>query len=93
MIKAVIVGLLAFQVLTQVTPPVWPEVFHQSYVESYNGSSLHTTGRIYYDAKRGLNRVDRQDGVNELFCGSILPNVSGPCTHLVRDKKRYIIHQ
>jgi hypothetical protein len=26
-----------------------------------------------------------------IFCGSILPKVNTYCTHLIRDKKRYII--
>ncbi len=64
MIKAIIAGLLALQVLAQVSPPTWPEVFHQSFVESYVVSKLHTTGRFYYDIKRDLNRIDRQDGLN-----------------------------
>lgn len=39
-----------------------------------------------------MERVDRSDGQHDLLCGSVLPNVAAPCTHLVRDKKRYIIH-
>lgn len=92
MIKVLIGALLIVQILGQVTPPVWPEVFHQSFVESYNSSRLHTTGRFYYDAKREAMRVDRQDGVHDMVCNSILPNISTICTQLIRDKKRYIIH-
>lgn len=64
MIKALIIGVLTLKVFAQVSPPVWPEVFHQSFVESYNGFPIHTAGRLYYDAKRDLHRIDRQDGVN-----------------------------
>ncbi len=52
MIKVLIGAVLIVQILGQVTPPVWPEVFHQSFVESYNSTHLRTTGRFYYDAKR-----------------------------------------
>ena len=36
-------------------------------------------------------RMDRQDGRNDMICGSILPNVSTPCTHMIQDNKRYIV--
>jgi hypothetical protein len=38
-----------------------------------------------------MMRIDRRDGMHDMVCGSILPNVTTPCTHLIRDKKRYIV--
>lgn len=36
MFKALIVALLTIQIFGQVEPPVWPEAFHQSFIESYH---------------------------------------------------------
>jgi hypothetical protein len=47
-----IVGLLAALGTTQVTPPLWPEVFSQSFVESYQTTHMHVTGKVHYDSKR-----------------------------------------
>ena len=92
MIRTIIFAVLVTAVLTQVTPPVWPEIFHQSFVENYNSTHLRTSGRFYFDSKRDMMRIDRLDGQHDMVCGSILPNVSSPCTQLIRDKKRYIVH-
>lgn len=92
MIRIFIIGLFAVLVSTQVPPPVWPEVFTQSFVESYTTSRMHVSGKVHYDSKRGAERVDRTDGQHEILCGSVLPNVTSPCTHLVNNKKRYIIY-
>jgi hypothetical protein len=91
MIRILIISILATLALTQVDPPVWPEVFKQAFVESYNSTHLHVSGTFYFDAKRGTMRLDRHDGIHEAVCGSVLPNVSTSCTQLIRDKKRYIV--
>jgi hypothetical protein len=39
-----------------------------------------------------MMRIDRQEGMHDMICGNILPNVSTPCTQLIRDKKRYVVH-
>jgi hypothetical protein len=86
-----IAGLLATLGVAQVTPPVWPEVFSQSFVGSYETTHLHVTGKLHYDTKKDMQRVDLTDGQHDIICGSVLPNVATPCTHLVREKKRYIV--
>lgn len=91
MIRILIAAVLVATTLSQVPPPVWPEVFHQSFVESYNASRFRTSGRFYFDSKRDMTRIDRVDGQHNMVCGSILPNVSNPCIHLIRDKKRWIV--
>lgn len=78
--------------VSQIDPPVWPETFTQSFVESYAFTHLHVTGKIHYDAKRDAERIDRNDGQYEILCGSVLPNVTTPCSHIVKDKKRYIVY-
>ena len=92
MIRIFIAAVIFAGVMAQVTPPVWPEVFHESFVESYPNSTHRISGRFYYDAKRDMMRVDRSDGQFDFICGSILPNVTSPCTQLIRDKKRYVVH-
>lgn len=92
MIRIFIAVVFLTTVLTQVSPPVWPEVFHQSFVESYNTTTHKISGRFYFDSKRDMMRVDRIDGMYDMVCSSVLPGVASPCTHLIRDKKRYIVH-
>lgn len=91
MIRILIISFLVAIALTQITPPVWPEVFKQTFVESYSKTHVHISGTFYFDAKRDMMRLDRQDGIHEAVCGSVLPNVNTPCTQLIRDKKRYIV--
>lgn len=92
MIGIFIYALVTGVALSQVPPPVWPETFSQSFVESYTTTHMHISGKVHYDYKNGAERVDRTDGQHEILCGSVLPNVASPCTHLVKDKKRYIVY-
>lgn len=92
MIKSLIVALFITLAAAQVTPPMWAEVFYQSFVESYETTHMHVTGKIHFDSKRDMEKIDRTDGQYETLCGSVLPNVATPCSHLVRDKKRYIVY-
>ncbi len=39
MIRTVILAVVLTSALAQVTPPVWPEWFHQSFVETYPPTS------------------------------------------------------
>jgi hypothetical protein len=78
MIRIIIGVLFLISVYSQVTPPVWPEVFHQSYVESYKDSTHRITGKFWFDSKRAMMRVDKQDGQYDAICGSVLPNVVYP---------------
>ncbi len=91
MIRILIATLFVASVLSQVAPPVWPEVFHQSFVESYDNTRVRISGRFYFDSKRDMMRIDRLDGQHDMICGSILPNISNPCTMLIRDQKRYVV--
>ena len=91
MIKILICSLLLSAVISQVTPPTWPNRFHQSFVEAYNTTHIHISGKYYYDSDRGYSRVDRIDGRFDAVCGSITPNITTPCTQLIRDQKRWIV--
>lgn len=72
--------------------PIWPEVFQQTFTESYPITTDHVNGKVYYDSKNNLMRVDRHDGQYDMFCGSVLPYTSTSCTLLMRENKRYIIY-
>lgn len=90
-VRILIVVVFTVQILGQVTPPVWPEVFHQNFVESYSSTHLHVSGKFYFDSKRDAMRIDRLDGQHDPVCGSILPNTTTACIQLIRDKKRYLV--
>lgn len=92
MIRVLFTSLFTLQVLAQVSPPVWAPTFSEKFVESYTYYSGKIMGSVFYDSTKDVERVDRADGRYEVLCGSVLPNVSSPCTHLVNNKKRYIIH-
>lgn len=86
--------LLAIFLLTFVLaqqPPIWPVRFQQDFVESYTTSSLHTVGKLWYDAERGMERMDRNNGKDDPYCGPISNHTTTPCHHLIRDGKRYIV--
>ena len=91
--KATIVLLFALQflALAQVDPPVWAEEFKQVFVESFKGTQVRAVGDMFYSAKKNMSRVTRNNGRYEAFCGTNMPNVTTPCTQLVRDGKRYVI--
>lgn len=54
MIRILIVIVLAALAVSQVLPPVWPETFHQNFVESYATTHMHVTGKVFYDSKRDV---------------------------------------
>jgi hypothetical protein len=56
----------------------------------YNNTRHINYGAVYYDPKNNRERVDRDNGVRDAFCGSILPNVSTPCHHVAVNNKRWI---
>lgn len=93
MIKIIIALTLVISTINQIRPPEWPEVFTEAFYEYYpNQNTTHVTGSYRYDSNKQAERIDRNNGVLDIFCGSVLPNVSTPCTQIVRNKQRYIIH-
>lgn len=72
--------------------PVWPQRFTARFNETENLIfSLQTNGTYWYDFANGKNRVDRENGKLDRYCGSVYKFVDTPCTHLVVDGKRYLI--
>lgn len=77
-----------------IDPPVLHESFQEAFDETYiqNGSTYKVNGQWYYDAKNNRERTDRVNGRYNLFCGTVLPNVTAACTQLTVNNKRYIIY-
>jgi hypothetical protein len=70
-------------------PPVWPNAFSINFTESTLGGG-DTNGTWIYDFANLRQRLDRDTGKFDRFCGSV-DNADSPCTHLVRDGIRYLI--
>ena len=47
---------------------------------------------MFYDADNNRERVDRTNGRYDLVCGSVLPNVTTPCTQTTVANRRYVIY-
>lgn len=46
---------------------------------------------MFYSAKKNMSRVTRNNGRYEGICGTNMPNITTPCTQIVREGKRYVI--
>ena len=78
-------------VLSQSNPPVWVPTFTQTFQETTKiFSSHHTNGTYYYDYAHSRQRIDRDNGAHDRYCGSVHSGDT-PCTQLVINAKRYII--
>lgn len=91
-VKISLVLALCLAVSLQVDPPKLPSSFQMAFDESFvhNGSTVRVNGQWYYDATKNRERTDRANGRYSHFCGSILPNVTTPCTHYAVGGKRWI---
>ena len=90
--KIVLLFSLHLLVFSQIDPPVWPQEFRQAFVEGFKGTQVHVIGDMFYSATKNMSRLTRSDGRFEAFCGTNMPNVTTPCTQLVREGKRYVIY-
>jgi hypothetical protein len=87
---AILAALTLFTLAVTQNIPIWPARFQQDFVESYSSSQYHDVGKLWFDAERGMSRLDRNNGKNDRMCASVL-NATTPCIHLVRDSKRYLV--
>lgn len=86
---------LVFSLLSIATfsmaPPIWPEVFSQSFFIQFNDStSTVTTGKFWYDSTVGGQRFDFEDGKTKFACG-VIYSESTKCTVLTTNQTLYII--
>eukprot|EP01016_Furgasonia_blochmanni_P046191 TRINITY_DN661_c0_g1_i2.p1 TRINITY_DN661_c0_g1~~TRINITY_DN661_c0_g1_i2.p1 ORF type:complete len:233 (-),score=-0.43 TRINITY_DN661_c0_g1_i2:156-854(-) len=74
--------------------PEWPSEWQTTFGESFNGSqkAYSTYGKYYYSYSALSQRVDRDDGQGDAFCGSVKPGESAACIQLTTQGKRYIIY-
>ncbi len=85
-----LVIVLILAVAAEPKTPTWPLRFQQDFVESYASTQYHDVGKLWYDAERNMERLDRSNGKYAPLCNSIT-NATTPCTQLTRDGKRYMI--
>lgn len=73
--------------------PVWPPRFQIDFdEETYFGLfTLRTGGRFWLDFGLRRQRMDRENGRGDRYCGSALPLASTPCTHLIVNGWRYLV--
>lgn len=75
-----------------IEPPVYNFSYHVTFDEIFvvNKTNYEVNGQTFYDPINNRERVDRVNGRYDIFCGSILPNVSTPCIHYTVNNKRWI---
>jgi hypothetical protein len=72
----------------------WANTWQAEFSETVIKKSKNTTnkGMYYYDANTKNTRLDRDNGVNDLFCGSVKSKVNAKCTMLTTKGVRLIIY-
>ena len=93
-LKALVVLAFASWQATCIDPPLMAESFQIAFDETFinNGTKYRVNGQMYYDAKNNRERVDRVNGRYDLFCASVMPNVTTSCTQTTVNGKRYMIY-
>ncbi len=69
--------------------PEWPAQFSVG-VRETNLWVLKTQGRFWYDASLEAERVDRDSGLGDRYCGTARPLSRTPCSHVVTGGVRYL---
>lgn len=95
MFKIFLVTLyIGFKVVESAQAPLLPVSFRVAFEETtfdQDGFKHQIGGQLYYDSINNRERVDRANGRYDMFCSSIIPGASTPCTQIVTQNKRYII--
>jgi len=84
---ALLAGIMA------VTAPNYNYAFHIAFDETViqNSTAYKVNGQTFYDPKNNRERVDRTNGRYDLFCGTVLPNVTTPCQSYTVNNKRWLV--
>lgn len=69
--------------------PEWPEAFEVGIHET-NLFFFSTGGRYWYDASLQAERIDRDSGLGDRYCGTAHPLSRAPCSHVVTGGVRYL---
>lgn len=91
--KFYIILLALISLFLAVDPPIYNYAFHINFDEAVtvNKTVYRVNGQTFYDPKNNRERVDRANGRYDLFCGTVLPNVTTPCQQIAADNKRWIV--
>ena len=88
--KSIIFLLCLAASVISVDPPLWPETFSQDYVVSQTNVKIFSFGKIWYDIKNNLERVDIKDArINEI-CNTVGQNQPGSCTQINKNGNLYV---
>ena len=76
-----------------VDPPLYDYAFKMNFDELYktDKGNYEVNGQLFYDPKNNQERVDRVNGRYNIFCNTVLPNVTTPCQQITTQNKRWII--
>lgn len=88
-----LVGIVTLTSALQPADPVWPMQFAQTFNETTKILTTNTmTGTMYYDAANNRERVDRDNGRWDRYCGlnGLKTFQNTPCTQYVVNGDRYI---
>mmetsp|Transcript_27181 Transcript_27181/g.48803 ORF Transcript_27181/g.48803 Transcript_27181/m.48803 type:complete len:218 (-) Transcript_27181:1527-2180(-) len=86
-------GLAALASAAQPADPLWPTKFSQTFNETTKILTSNTmTGTMYYDYENKLERVDRDNGRWDRYCGlnGVKTFQNTPCSQYVVNGDRYI---
>ena len=70
-----------------------PHHYTQDFTETSNFYQIYkgsTKGKLYYSADKKMQRIDRENGMFDRYCGSTYLLRNTPCTHYVDENQRYL---
>lgn len=92
LLLALALALLLVTVCADDPTPYWFGQFTLEFNETtYLLFTWKTTGTWYYDSSQLTEKIVRANGRGDRYCGSIHPLTDTPCTHLVKEGRRYLI--
>lgn len=88
-------GCAALAAAQERPPPVFPPAWSITFAETTSIiiASYNTTGTWYYDysdASAPRQRIDRANGKNDRYCGTVVTE-DAPCSHVVVKSERYLV--
>mmetsp|Transcript_10658 Transcript_10658/g.30052 ORF Transcript_10658/g.30052 Transcript_10658/m.30052 type:complete len:232 (-) Transcript_10658:11-706(-) len=88
-----VVGAESIRLSPDPPSPVLPATFTAGFDETmdYFGLTGATQGVLYYDSLKGYERMDRENGEADRYCGTAHLFSKTPCTHLIVDSTRWLI--
>ena len=76
-------------------PPIYNYPYYTSFemelYSSFSNGNSTCHGQEWIDPNKGLWRVDRGNGKDNDFCGTVIPGQSTPCIHYYIDGKMWLV--